>query len=77
MSYEAPTQPSNLPTKIVNALNESPPEQLRDVAKYAEVLAEHKEREARLGEEADQDDCDIEHHLDSIHPRGCPQFHER
>ncbi|OYR66905.1 hypothetical protein DJ79_10515 [Halorubrum ezzemoulense] len=70
MSYEPPTQPANLPTKIVNALNESPPEQLRDVVKYAEVLAEHKEREARLGEEADQDDCDIEHHLDSIHPPG-------
>lgn len=68
MPYEPPTQLASPPTRIVNALNESPLEQLRDVVKYAEVLAEHKEREARLGEEADQDDCDTEYHLDSIHP---------
>jgi hypothetical protein len=31
MSYEPPTPPTNLPTEIVNTLNESRPEQLRDV----------------------------------------------
>jgi hypothetical protein len=54
MSYEPPTPPANLPTEIVNTLNESNPERLRDVAMYAEALAEHKEREARLEESADQ-----------------------
>jgi hypothetical protein len=48
MSYEPSSPPANLPTKIVNTLNESDSEQLRDVATYAEALAEHKEREARL-----------------------------
>ena len=56
MSYEPPTPPANLPTEIVNTLNESDPEQLRDVATYAEALAEHKEREARLEESADQEE---------------------
>jgi len=54
MSYELPTPPASLPTDLVNQLNESSPERLHDVATYAEELAEHKEREARLEEEADQ-----------------------
>ena len=54
MSDEPPTPPANLPTEVVNTLNESDPEQLRDVAAYAEALAEHKKREARLEESADQ-----------------------
>ena len=48
MSDEPPTPPANLPTEILNTLNKSDPERLRDVASYAEALAEHKEREARL-----------------------------
>ena len=56
MSYEPPTPPTNLPTEIVKTLNESDPEQLRDVATYAEALAEHQEREARLEESADQEE---------------------
>ncbi|WP_049902131.1 hypothetical protein [Halorubrum distributum] len=56
MSYEPPTPPADLATEIVNTLNRSSPEQLRDVATYAESLAEHKERESRLEESADQDD---------------------
>ena len=58
MSYEPPTPPSSLPTDIVNVLNESTPDRLRDVATYAEALAEHKEREVRLEEEADQDEVE-------------------
>ncbi|OYR53910.1 hypothetical protein DJ73_06330 [Halorubrum sp. Ea1] len=54
MSYEPPTPPANLPTEIVNTLNELSPEQLQGIATYAEALAEHKEREARLEESADQ-----------------------
>jgi len=64
MSYEPPTLPANLPTGIVNTLNESDPEQLRDVATYAEALAEHKERKTRLEEESD--DADIEDRPDDL-----------
>jgi len=56
MSYEPPTPPANLPTEIVNTLNESDSELLRDVATYAEALAEHKEREDHLEESADQEE---------------------
>jgi hypothetical protein len=59
MSYEPPTPPANLPTEIVNKLNESSPERLRDVATYAEALAEHKEREAHLKGSADQGESDV------------------
>jgi hypothetical protein len=54
MSYEPPTSPANLPREIVNTVNELDPKQLRNIATYAEALAEHKEREARLEESADQ-----------------------
>ena len=56
MSYKPPTPSANLPTETVNTFNESDPEQLRDVATYAEALAEYKEREARLEESADQEE---------------------
>jgi len=58
MSYKPPTPPATLATEIVNTLNESTPEHLRNVATYAEALAKHKEREARLKEEADQDEVE-------------------
>jgi hypothetical protein len=58
MSYEPPNPPANLPTEIVNTLNESASERLRDVATYAEALAEHKEREARLEESTDQEEVE-------------------
>ena len=64
MSYEPPSPPANLPTEIVDALNEATPEHLRDAASYAEALAEYKEREARLEEEAD--DADIEERPDDL-----------
>jgi len=44
MSYEPPTPPAELPTDIVNTLNGYSPDQLQDVARYAEALAEHKAR---------------------------------
>jgi len=64
MSYEPPSPPANLPTEIVDALNEATSEHLRDAASYAEALAEYKEREARLEEEAD--DADIEERPDDL-----------
>ena len=55
MSYEPPTPPAELPTEIVSTLDGYSPEQLQDVARYAEALAEHKAREARLEEESDDE----------------------
>jgi len=50
MSYEPPTPPAELPTETVDTLNKFSPDQLQNVARYAEKLAEHKAREARLEE---------------------------
>jgi hypothetical protein len=51
MSDELPTPPAELATEIVDTLNGYSPDQLQHVARYAEELAEHKAREARLEEE--------------------------
>ena len=58
MSYESPMPPAELPTDIVNTLNDYSPDQLQHVARYAEELAEHKARETRLEEEAAEDEID-------------------
>lgn len=50
MSDEPPTPPAELPTDIVDTLNGCSPDQLQHVARYAEELAEHNAREARLQE---------------------------
>ena len=58
MPYEPPTPPAGLPAELVDTLNEASPEQLQDVARYAEGLAEHKEQETRLEKESDEDDIE-------------------
>ena len=58
MSYEPPTPPAELPTGIVDALDELSPDQLQYVTQYAEELAEYKAREARLEEKADEDEIE-------------------
>jgi len=58
MSYESPTPPAELPTDIVNTLNGYSPDQLQHIARYAEELAEHKDREARLKGEPEDDEID-------------------
>jgi len=58
MSYEPPTPSAEVPTEIVNTLNEYSADQLQHVARYAEELAEHKAREARLEEESDEEEID-------------------
>jgi hypothetical protein len=58
MSYEPPTPPADLPADIVDTLNEYSSDQLRHVSRYAEALAEYKERTDRL--ESDNDDEDEE-----------------
>jgi len=76
MSYEQPSPPANLPTEIVvDALNEATPEHLRDAASYAEALAEHKEREARLEEEAD--DTDVKERPDDLPTTSQPKQRSR
>jgi len=56
MSYEPPTPSAELPTDIVDTLNGYSLDQLQHVARYAEELAEHKAREARLKEESEDDE---------------------
>jgi hypothetical protein len=58
MSDEPPTPPAELPTEIVDTLSGYSPEQLQGVARYAEALAEHKAREARLKEESEDKEFD-------------------
>ncbi|MFC4451889.1 hypothetical protein [Halorussus aquaticus] len=58
MSYEPPTPPAELPTDIVDTLNDYSPELLRHVASYTEELAEHREREERLAEKEEEDEID-------------------
>jgi hypothetical protein len=50
MSSEPPTPTADLPTDVVDALDNYSPVLLRHVATYAEELAEYREREARLAE---------------------------
>lgn len=47
--------PAELPSDIVDTLDDYSPKLLRQVASYAEELAEYREREERLAEE-DSDD---------------------
>ena len=44
MSYELPTPPQEIPTDVVDTLDDYSPELLRHVASYAEELAEYRER---------------------------------
>ena len=53
MSYELPTPPADLPPEIVDTLNGYSTDQLRNVARYGEVLAEYKEYEGRLQENSE------------------------
>ena len=51
MSYERPKPPTELPDSVVDTLDDYSPDLLRNVANYAEELAEYREREARLDED--------------------------
>ncbi|WP_254547325.1 hypothetical protein [Halomarina pelagica] len=58
MSSEPPTPPSELPPDVRDTLDEGSPELLRDIAGYAEELAEYREREAHLAEEVENVEID-------------------
>jgi len=64
MSYEPPTPPTDLPDGVVDTLDDYSPELLRDVASYAEELAEYRERKARLEEQDSQ--SEVEERPDDI-----------
>lgn len=55
MSYSHLAPPQELPDHIVETLEKCSPELLQHVAHYADELAEYREREARLAEEADEE----------------------
>ena len=69
MSSEPPTPPAELPTDIVNTLNDFSSDQLQHIARYAEELAEHKAREARLKDDSDRKE--VEERPDDL-PDGVP-----
>ena len=56
MSDEPPTPPADLPTDVVDTLDDYSPGLLRHVARYAEELVEYREREARPAEADDEDE---------------------
>ena len=58
MTYEPPTPPADLPTDIVDTLDEYSPELLRHVANYADELADYRGREARLAEEDGEEEVE-------------------
>ena len=64
MGYDPPTPAADLSTDFVNILTGYTPEQLRNVAQYAEALAEHKERQARL--EMESENNETEEQLDGL-----------
>ncbi len=64
MSYEPPTAPTELPTDVVDTLDDYSPERLRHVASYAEALAEYRERAARLAEGEEEDE--VEERLEDL-----------
>ncbi|PGF14539.1 hypothetical protein CP556_20765 [Natrinema sp. CBA1119] len=65
MSYSPPTPPEELPVDVVEALDEYSPDLLRHIGRYAEELAEYREREARLAEYEDGED-QVEERLEDL-----------
>ncbi|MDS0301395.1 hypothetical protein NDI76_21945 [Halogeometricum sp. S1BR25-6] len=59
MSNYPPKPPQNVPSGIAEKLTDQSPDVLRDIARYADELAEHREREAQLPEQDEQDE-DVE-----------------
>ncbi len=56
MSYSEPTIPPEVPEELVSSLEGCSVETLRSIAKYADSLAEYREREARLKEADNEGD---------------------
>ena len=56
MSYSSPNPPHEVPADIASKLTEQSPEVLRQIARFAEELAEHREREVRLAENEEKEE---------------------
>ncbi|WP_254534842.1 hypothetical protein [Halomarina litorea] len=56
--FPPPAPPADLPTDVIDSLDNYSPELLRHVASYAEELAEYREREARLAKAEDEDEIE-------------------
>jgi hypothetical protein len=58
MSYSPPDPPHEVPDDIVSKLGKQSPEVLRQIARFAEELAEHRERQARLAENEEDEEVE-------------------
>ena len=56
MSNSSPDPPQEVPAGIASKLTEQSPEVLRQIAQFAEKLAEHREREAQLAENEEKEE---------------------
>jgi hypothetical protein len=54
MTDHPPAPPAELPATIVTTLDDYSSDHLRAVAQYAEALAEHRDRQARLAEDDEE-----------------------
>ncbi|SEP28434.1 hypothetical protein SAMN04487948_13318 [Halogranum amylolyticum] len=70
MSDSPPTPPQDVPSGIAERLTDQSQNVLRDIARYADELAEHREREARLAEQDERSEA-IEAEADDL-PDGVP-----
>jgi hypothetical protein len=61
MPDDTPSPPPELPPAVVEALESCSPDRLRDAARYAEALAEHHERQARLESDAAGENPEEDH----------------
>jgi hypothetical protein len=63
---EEPTPPATLPPGIIEECSALPAGQLRDLARYAESLAEYREREGQLESEDESSDEAIDDTPDEV-----------
>ena len=57
MSHSPPDPPREVPADIASKLDEQSPGVLRQIARFAEELAEHRERESRLAESEEKEEA--------------------
>jgi hypothetical protein len=74
MPYAPPDPPEGVPDDVIEGVAELPPDLLRDLSRYAEALAEHREREARLDDESEREEGPgpADSRPDADRPQGVP-----
>jgi len=58
MSPSPPRAPDGLPTAVARSMDALSPASLRELAAYAQALADHREREAATGDADEPQDAD-------------------